>query len=66
MSTKQKFLFVVLAGWIVPIACILAGKGALSLSLVAVAIAIAWWHGYMAARIEHKLAVEKSALEQSA
>ncbi len=59
MSVKQKYLLVVLAGWIVPITCILAGKGAVAVALAAVTIA--WWHGYIAGKLEPKALAEKSA-----
>src|SRR5690554_3220033 len=57
MNGKQKYLLIVLVGWIVPIACILAGRSSVAIALAAVPIA--WWHGYVAARFEQKLAVEK-------
>lgn len=60
MTTRQKYLLIVLAGWIIPFACVLAGKGPVGIALAAVPIA--WWHGYVAARLEQKLVVEKSAV----
>ena len=59
MTTRQKYILVVLAGWIVPMVCIIAGRGAITISCVAVSIA--WWHGYMARRLESKLECEKKS-----
>jgi hypothetical protein len=60
MSTRQKYVLVIWAGWIIPILCVIAGKGTLAFALAAVPIA--WWHGYGAAKLEQKLTAEKEAV----
>ena len=58
MNTSAKFWSVVVAGWIVPITC-LALSGNLT-SLAFAAVAIAWWHADVAAKLETKLQLEKT------
>jgi len=52
LTPRQKFLAVVLIGWLVPAALIVAAQGNWALALAAVPIA--WWHGHLAARLEAK------------
>jgi len=52
MTSKQKFVSIVLIGWLVPATLLFVQGNALPLG--GVAVAIAWWHGYMAAKLEAK------------
>jgi len=52
LNARQKFIAVVLIGWLVPAALIVAAQGNWALALAAVPIA--WWHGHLAARLEAK------------
>ena len=58
MTSRQKYVLVVVVGWAVPMGCVLVEDGAISIALAAVAIA--WWHGYAAARLEAKIEREKN------
>lgn len=55
MTTHQKYVLVDFVGRFLPIVCVLLGHRALAFA----AVAIAWWHGYMAARLELRVASEK-------
>jgi hypothetical protein len=58
MTAKHKYILVVIVGWLVPMTCVVFGKGALAFGLAAVSIA--WWHGYMAGKLESKIEIENS------
>jgi hypothetical protein len=53
MTTKQKYVATLLTGWIVPMTCFVIESGHTGVALAAVSIA--WWHGYMAAKLEARL-----------
>lgn len=61
MQTRTKLWSVALIGWAVPGALIVASRSAMTFALAAVAIA--WWHGYMAAKLEAKLQWERETNE---
>jgi len=55
MTAQQRYVLVVVLGWVIPFACVLLGHQFLAFA----AVAIAWWHGYVAAKLEAKLASAK-------
>lgn len=58
MTTRHKYILTVLIGWIVPLTlALLCGN---TMAMAGAAVAIAWWHGYMAARLEQKLHQEQT------
>lgn len=58
MTLWHKYILTVLIGWIVPlILALLCGN---AMAMAAAAVAIAWWHGYLAARLELKLRQEQT------
>lgn len=58
MTTRHKYIFTVLIGWIVPLGlAMLCGN---AMAMAGAAVVIAWWHGYMAARLEQKMHQEQT------
>lgn len=55
MTTPQKYWLTVVIGWAAPLALACTGNMAWAMG----AVAIAWWHGYHAARLEAVMALER-------
>ena len=60
MSTRNKYVLTVLAGWVVPVGLVMWNGNAMAMGIAAVTIA--WWHGYMAARFEAKVLQVKAEM----